>query len=192
MSFLFLKLFFLRFGQGLFMENLPIGPFLSQREEHFIIQIPYGCKLVKCVNTGDYDEPKWTNPISGKIYHEHPLGEKYGDTDYEYFYEITPFEGPPLEEGDVWDHETNTTVCVEKPERTSVWNSFRLRWEPECTESCSCFMQRRIKYDFVNEKFYDCFPREELHFFFEVYCRCCACEYCGSVHTHPCREECGV
>ncbi len=187
----FTYLYYLKRGQQLSMETLPDGPFFSKRNEYDIIQIPYGYILVRCDNTGDYDDPEWRNPISGKIYREHPLGEKFGDPYFEWFYEITPIEGPPFEEGDVWNHETNTTVRVEKPERTSVWNSFRQRWEPECTETWSCY-RRRIKYDFVNERFYDCFPSEERHFFKDVYCGCCECEYCGSVHTYTCREECGV
>jgi hypothetical protein len=191
-EFHFTDLYYLQRGQKLSMENLPAGPFFSKRNRTDLIQIPYGYRLVRCDNTGDYDEPEWRNPISGKIHREHPLGENFGDIDYyEYLYEITPFEGPPLEEGDVWDHETNTTVRVEKPERTSVWNSFRQRWEPECNKTCLCF-KSRIKYDSVKEKFYDCFPSEELHFFFKVYCDCCVCECCGSVHTYSCREECGV
>jgi hypothetical protein len=191
MSSRFTDLYFLREGQGLSMETLPDGPFFSQRNRTDLIRIPYQCRLVRCDNTGDFDEPEWTNPISGKIYHEHPLGEKFGDIYFEWFYEITPFEGPPFEEGDVCDHETNTTVRVEKPEQTSVWNSFRQRWEPQCTETCSCF-KGRCKYDYHNEKFDSYFPRDELHFFFEYYCDCCVCEYCGNIHTYTCREMCGI
>jgi hypothetical protein len=189
MSFCFTKLYFLRKGQGLSMKNLPNGPFFSQRNEHDIIQNPYECRLVRCNNTGDYDEPKWTNPISGKIHRgEHPCGEKFGDTHFEWFYEITPIEGLTFEEGDVWDHETNTTVRVEKPERTSVWNSFRQRWEPQCTDCLSS----RIKYDFSNENFDSYFPSEELHFFFEVYCKCCVCKHCDIIHTYTCSKMCRI
>lgn len=189
-----MQVFYFKEGQSrINLENLPDGPFFSQRNQHDIIQIPYGCGLVRCSQTGDdyIDDPEWTNPISGKIHHEHPFGEKFGDTYFEWFYEITPIEGLTFEEGDVWDHETNTTVRVEKPEQNSVWNSFRQRWEPECTETWSCF-KRRIKYDYHNENFDSYFPRDELHFFFEDYCDCCVCEYCGNIHTYPCREECGV
>lgn len=179
---------FLREGQGLSMENLPNGAFFSPASPHDPIRLPFGSRLVRCDNTGDFDDPKWENPISGKIHHKHPLGEKFGDTHFEWFYEITPFEGPPFEEGDDWDHETNTTVRVEKPERTSVWNAFRQRWEPQCTDCLS----DRIKYDYHNEDFDIYFTHDELHFFFDYYCNCCVCKHCQNIHTHTCREECRV
>jgi len=180
----FTNLFFLKEGQKLSMENLPDGPFFSQRNEHNIIICPKKCRLVRCEYDGDYDKDhQWKNPISGKIHRgEHPCGEKFGDTYFEWFYEITPIEGLTFEEGDVWNHETNTTVRVEKPGRTSVWNSFRQRWEPECTDCLSS----RIKYDLLNENFYFYFPSGELHFFLEVYCNCCVCPHCKYIHESTC------
>jgi len=186
MSFCFTKLYFLRKGQGLSMENLPDGHFFTETNHHYLIRIPYGCGLVRCDYDGDYDKDhQWKNPISGKIHRgEHPCGEKFGDTSFERFYEITPIEGLTFEEGDVWDHETNTTVRVEKPGRTSVWNSFRQRWEPECTDCLSS----RIKYDFFNENFDFYFPSGELHFFLEVYCNCCVCAHCKYIHDYTCSK----
>jgi hypothetical protein len=189
MSFCFTNLYFLIEGQGLSMENLPDGPFFTVTNHHYLIRIPSRCVLVRCDYDGDYDKDhQWKNPISGKIHRgEHPCGEKFGDTYFEFFYEITPIEDP-FEEGYKWDHETNTMERVEKPERTSVWNSFRQCWEPECTDCLSS----RIKYDFSNENFDSYFPSEELHFFFEVYCKCCVCKHCGIIHTYTCSKMCRI
>lgn len=185
MSSLFTRLFSLRKDQAFSMENLPDGPFFTLISAHDIILLPPGCGLVKC--DYDYETEQWKNTISGKIHPEHPCGEKFGDTYFEFFYEITPIEDT-FEVEDVWDHETNTIVHVDKPERTSVWNSFRQRYEPECTDCLSS----RIKYDFFNEKFDKYFSRDELHFFFEVYCNCCRCVHCGIIHTYTCSKMCKI
>ena len=185
MSSVFTNLHSLREGQGLSMENLPVDPFFTLGSAHDLIRIPPGCGLVRC--DYDYENEQWKNPISGKIYHEYPCGEKIGNTYFECFYEITPIEDP-FEEGYKWNHETNTMERVEKPGRTNIWNSFRQRWEPECTECCSS----RIKYDFSNEDFDSFFPSGELHFFLEVYCNCCVCAHCGIIHTYTCPPMCKI
>jgi len=170
-----MKVFYFKEGQSrINLETLQDGRYYTEKSllENYLINIPHKCEPVWCPFTWDYEleEDKWLNPVSGREYYEHPLGLTNGDGPfYEGFYEITYIEDLTFEEGDIWNHKTNKKDRVENPNiQTCIWNSFRRCYEPRCDE---CF-EDRIKHNPIEDTYHTNFTPDEMHLYFEVYCRC--------------------
>jgi hypothetical protein len=170
------------------------------------ILIPYGYALVRCEYTGDYTEEghRWKNPYHPKEYKNHPLGLKDGDNNfYEDFYEITKIKAllscPArktwlFREGEVWSIETNTkSFPIVKTDPNSVWNFLEQRYDQPCNNNgWSCDISPRVSYSalvsdirFLGNSLHEIFA-EDMTLFFQVYCKCCTCERCRTIHDYSC------
>lgn len=169
------------------LDQLKVGPFYQVNCLSTVV-VPYSCAPVWCEYTGDWIGPEgdsWTNPITGQIHTTHPLDfTRRNGSFYEGFWEVTQIEGLTLGEGEAWDPDTNKKVRIEKIVPTSVWNPFFQRYDPPC----NCDPQR-IKYDHLNESFHIYFLGNQTDIFFNVYCTCCRCDDCESIHIGSCMEE---
>jgi hypothetical protein len=169
------------------LDQLEFGPFYPVNYSS-TVEVPHGYAPVLCEYTGDWSPEghAWTNPISGQIYTKHPLNFPMGGSSfYETLYEVTKIEGLTFGEGEAWDPDTNEKVRIEKIVPTSVWNPFFQRYDPPC----NCDPQR-IEYDYVNDSFHIYFLGNQKDMFFNIYCTCCRCDDCKSIHIGSCIESC--
>ena len=168
------------------LESLPNGRFYTKDNSN-IVQVPHGCAPVWCEYT-DYlmnEGHSWVNPISGRVHTTHPLGLTTSDISFfEGFYEITAIEGT-FGEGEAWCPDTNSKIPVEKTDPQSIWNPFFQRYDPPC----KCGQAHGTNYDFMNESFHEIFLDDIMTIFYEVYCKCCSCEFCSEIHIGTCTKR---
>ena len=178
--------FFLQQQHHLTLDSLPDGRFY-ERDNYNIVQVHHSRAPVWCEYTCDWADGShsWKNQISDRVHTTHPLDLTDQNVSFfDGFYEITPIEGLTFSEGEKWCTYTNQKIRVEKTDALSVWNPFFQRYDPPCHR---CIL-RRIKYDFVNESFHEIFL-DDMTIFYEVYCKCCSCEYCSKIHIGTCENR---
>ena len=176
-------------------KSLPDGLFYTKdQSQSYTVKVPHACAPVWCAYTGDWTNEghSWTNPISGKVYETHPLSLTTSDDSFfKGFYEITPIEGLTFGEGEAWCPDTNQKILVEKTDQRLLWNPFFQRYDPPCDRDIDTCHPNRIKYDFTNDSFHDTFA-DDMTIFYEVYCACCRCEHCSTIHIGTCAKMCGL
>ena len=180
--------FFLQQQHHLTLDSLPDGRFY-ERDNSNIVQVHHSCAPVWCEYTGDWADGShsWTNPISRQVHDTHPLGLKFIENNSftDGFYEITEIKGLTFGEGEAWCPDTNSKIPVEKTDPRSIWNPFFQRYDPPC----KCGQAHGTNYDFMNESFHEIFLDDIMTIFYEVYCKCCSCEFCSEIHIGTCTKR---